>query len=98
MLRSALAGAARRCLPATVIATLGLLPTSALAAGDDVTPFTVPLKCSGLRGRFTRNRVVYGMLVQPEVAAAGHGETTRMPVGVYSYSLPVPEMKNSSTT
>jgi hypothetical protein len=43
MLRSALAGAARRCLPATIALALGLSPTSAFAAGDDVTPFTVAL-------------------------------------------------------
>jgi hypothetical protein len=29
---------------------------------------------------------------------AGHGETTWMPVGVYSYKLPVPEKKYSFST
>jgi hypothetical protein len=45
MLRSDLAGAAswRRCVPAAVVAALGLLPSPAFAAGDDVTPFTVAL-------------------------------------------------------
>jgi hypothetical protein len=45
MLRSDLAGAAswRRCVPAAVVAALGLFPASTFAAGDDVTPFTVAL-------------------------------------------------------
>jgi hypothetical protein len=45
---------------------------------------TVPLKSRSRLGRLTIIRVVYGMFVQPEVAAAGHGDTTRIPVGVNS--------------
>ena len=45
---------------------------------------TVPLNSAARLGRLIRNRVVYGMPVQPDVAAGGHGDTTRMPLGVYS--------------
>ena len=57
---------------------------------------TVPLNLLGSCGRFTSIRVVYGMFVQPNGwVLAGQGVTTLMPVGVYSYKLPVPDMKYS---